>query len=79
MLATPTAAGGYAADGKLRALATTLAERSALYPNVPTMQEAGVPGFSITLWCGLFGPANLAPAVLDRLAKEAELALVQPE
>lgn len=79
MLATPTAAGGYAADGRLRALATTLAERSVLYPNVPTMQEAGVPGFSITLWSGLFGPANLSPAVLDRLAKEAELALAQPE
>lgn len=79
ILATPTAAGGYAADGKLRALATTLAERSPAYPNVPTMEEAGVPGFSITLWAGLFGPANLSPAIVDRLSKEVELALAQPE
>lgn len=79
ILATPTAAGGYAADGKVRALATTLPERSPKYPNVPTMKEAGVPGFSITLWGGLFGPANLSPAVIDRLSKEVELALAQPE
>lgn len=60
-------------SGKLRALAITSAKRSALLPNVPSMQEAGIPGFDLTYWNGLFGPANLPAdvvAVLDRAANE---------
>ncbi len=79
IIATPSAAGGYAADGKLRPLVTTLAERSAAYPEVPTMAEAGVPEFSITLWGGLFGPAGLDPAIVERLVREVRSALAQPD
>jgi tripartite-type tricarboxylate transporter receptor subunit TctC len=79
MFATPTAAGGYAKEGKLRPLVTTLAQRSPAYPQVPTMGEAGVPGFSITLWGGIFAPAKLPPTITERLTREVNLALAQPE
>jgi tripartite-type tricarboxylate transporter receptor subunit TctC len=79
MFATPTAAGGYAKEGKLRPLVTTLAQRSSAYPQAPTMAEAGVPGFSITLWGGIFAPAKLPRAITERLTREVNLALAQPE
>jgi tripartite-type tricarboxylate transporter receptor subunit TctC len=60
-------------SGKLRAIAITSAKRSALLPDVPTMQEAGFKDFDLTYWNGLFGPANLPKdvvATLDRSAGE---------
>lgn len=59
--------------GKARALVITSAKRSALLPDVPTMQEAGFKDFDLTYWTGLFGPANLPKdvvATLDRAASE---------
>lgn len=78
MFATPTAAGAYAREGKLKPLVTTLPQRSAGYPQVPTMAEAGVPGFSITLWGGIFAPAKVPRAVVERLSREVNQALAQP-
>jgi len=57
-------------DGRLRPLVTTLAKRSPLLPEVPTIAEAGMPQFSITSWAGLFGPARMPREVVDRLNKE---------
>jgi tripartite-type tricarboxylate transporter receptor subunit TctC len=60
-------------NGKVRALAITSATRSALLPDVPTMQEAGFKDFDLTYWTGLFGPASLPKdvvATLDRAAAE---------
>jgi tripartite-type tricarboxylate transporter receptor subunit TctC len=54
-------------DGKLRALAITSAQRSALVPDLPTMQEAGVKGYEMTGWNGLFAPKRTPSDVLDRL------------
>ena len=59
--------------GKARALVITSAKRSALLPDVPTMQETGFKDFDLTYWTGLFGPANLPKdvvATLDRAASE---------
>ncbi len=54
-------------SGRLRALAVTSAQRVPLFPEVPTMQEAGLPGYEITAWYGLIAPAGLPPAVTQRL------------
>lgn len=53
--------------GKVRPLAVTGSKRSKLFPNVPTMQEAGYPTVVVTPWFGLLAPARTPPAVLDRL------------
>ena len=52
--------------GKLRALAVTSAERSKLVSDLPTMAEAGVPGFDISTWFGLLAPAGTPPDVIAR-------------
>ncbi|HLX29505.1 MAG TPA: tripartite tricarboxylate transporter substrate binding protein [Casimicrobiaceae bacterium] len=52
--------------GKLRALAITTAERSKLAPELPTMAEAGVPGFDISTWFGLLAPAGTPPDVIAK-------------
>lgn len=57
-------------SGALRALAVTTTERSALLPDLPTMQEAGITPFNVTSWSGYFGPANMPDAVVQRLNAE---------
>ena len=61
--------------GSLRALAVTGAQRSPLLPEVPTMAEAGVPGYESTAWSGLFVPAGVPAAVVARLHDEVGKAL----
>lgn len=56
-------------DGKIRVIATTGATRSAPLPNVPTIAES-IPGIAGTAWIGMFGPANLAPAIATRINQE---------
>jgi tripartite-type tricarboxylate transporter receptor subunit TctC len=58
-------------SGKLRALAVTGATRSPLFPDVPTVAEAGLPGFEVVSWYGLIGPAGMPQAVVKRLNAEA--------
>jgi tripartite-type tricarboxylate transporter receptor subunit TctC len=53
--------------GKVKALATTGKTRSAVMPDVPTMAEAGVPGYEATIWLGLMAPKGTPKAVIDRL------------
>jgi len=66
-------------DGKLRALVTTLAKRSHLLPEVPTIAEAGMPQFSVTSWAGLFGPAKMPRDVVGRLNKEFAAAMARAD
>ena len=56
--------------GNMRALAITTAKRSALLPTVPTMAEAGLPGYESAAWFGFFAPAKTPRAVVDSLNKE---------
>jgi tripartite-type tricarboxylate transporter receptor subunit TctC len=64
--------------GALKALAVTTAERSKLLPNLPSMQEAGVPEFDITSWNGIFAPARTPPDVVARLNKELTAIATDP-
>jgi tripartite-type tricarboxylate transporter receptor subunit TctC len=54
--------------GKLRALGVTSATRSHRIPEVPTIAEAGVPGYEATTWFGVLAPAETPPDVIERLA-----------
>jgi tripartite-type tricarboxylate transporter receptor subunit TctC len=65
--------------GRLRALATTGASRSPALPDLPTVAEAGVPGYESSLWYGFAGPAKLPADVLARLHSALVAALKSPE
>ena len=54
-------------DGQLRALAVSSKERSPALPDVPTVAEAGVPGYEATSWIGMLAPTGTPPAIIDRL------------
>jgi tripartite-type tricarboxylate transporter receptor subunit TctC len=56
--------------GKLKALGTTGAKRSPVLPDVPTVAEAGVPGYEATNWWGLLAPTGTPPAIVERLHQE---------
>jgi tripartite-type tricarboxylate transporter receptor subunit TctC len=66
---------GLERSGRLRGLAVTYAKRSAALPEMPTVEEAGVPGYESTQFYGLFAPAGLPPAVLARLHREMVAAI----
>jgi tripartite-type tricarboxylate transporter receptor subunit TctC len=69
----------YVQAGKLKAFASSGTQRDPDFPNLPTMQEAGVKGFNITWWQGLAAPAATPPAIVARLAAAANEALKSPE
>ena len=64
--------------GQLRMLAVTSPERSPAMPEVPTMAEAGVPGYEATSWFGFSGPARLPPPIVERLSRGLLLAMQEP-
>ena len=72
------AAINYAKDGKVRALAVSSARRSPVAPDLPTMQEAGVPGYESTIWFGIVAPAATPAPIVNRLSQEMAKALAQP-
>ena len=56
--------------GKVTPVAVTTAKRSAMLPNTPTLDEAGVKGMDMGIWLGLFAPAGTPPAIVARLNEE---------
>ncbi len=62
-------------DGKLRALAVAASKRVPAFPDIPTAAEAGVPGYEVSTWYGVFAPKNTPPAVIERMTKELQKAL----
>jgi tripartite-type tricarboxylate transporter receptor subunit TctC len=65
-------------SGRLRALAVTSGQRSAVLADIPTIAEAGLPGYEMLNWLGLFAPAGTPRAIVERLAGEATRIVRQP-
>jgi len=70
---------GQVKAGRLKALAVTTPKRWSELPDVPTMAEAGVPGYEATLWLSVSGPAGLPAPIVQRLYSEISKALKDPE
>jgi tripartite-type tricarboxylate transporter receptor subunit TctC len=75
MFTTVASAASLIAGGQLRALAVTSAERSPAFPELPTVAEAGVPGYAAESWYGLYAPAGTPADIVDRLNKSAATAV----
>lgn len=69
----------YAKAGKVRPLATTGKSRSTVLPNVPTLSEAGVPGYEAVIWLGVMAPKATPAAVVNRLNAEIRKIIARPE
>src|SRR5215472_13414238 len=65
--------------GQVRALGTTGKVRSTVLPDVPTISEAGVPGYETTIWLGLVAPKGTPPAIVNRLNAEITKIVSRPE
>ena len=65
--------------GQVRALGTSAAKRSTVLPDVPTIAEAGVPGYESTIWLGIMAPAGTPKAIVDKLNAEINKAINRPE
>jgi tripartite-type tricarboxylate transporter receptor subunit TctC len=65
--------------GTLRPLAVTTKERSALLPDLPSLHEAGIPGYDVTSWAGLFAPAGTSKEIVARLNDEVRKIIANPE
>jgi len=69
----------YVKNGKVRALGTTGKTRSTVMPDVPTIAEAGVPGYEATIWLGLVAPKGTPPGIVARLNAEIGRIVAKPE
>jgi tripartite-type tricarboxylate transporter receptor subunit TctC len=70
---------GQLQDGKMRPLAVSTAQRSPVLPNIPTAQEAGISGYEVTSWNGMFAPHGTPREVIDTLNKTLREILAGPE
>ena len=78
MIDSQTLLAPMARDGRVRALAVTTAQRSRLLPDLPTLAEAGVPGYAASSWQSLQAPAGTPPAILAQLAAAVAASLAEP-
>lgn len=78
MMVNAPVSGPLVQAGKVRALGISSPQRSATYPDIPTIAESGVPGFEVTAWGGIVGPANMPKDIVDRLNAELRTALASP-
>ncbi len=65
-------------DGKIRILAVSTTQRASQVPDIPTLVEAGVPGFETSLWFALVAPAKLPTPIAERLNREVNAIIVDP-
>jgi tripartite-type tricarboxylate transporter receptor subunit TctC len=68
----------YAKGGRVRALAVTSARRSPVFPDLPTIAEAGITGYETVSWGGIIGPAGLPKAIVDKVNADIRKALATP-
>jgi tripartite-type tricarboxylate transporter receptor subunit TctC len=78
-LATVSTVIAHVKSGRLRALGVSSAKRSNILPDVPTIAEAGVPGYEMSPWIGVYAPANTPKTIIDKLNAEANKALKHPD
>ena len=78
-ITTPPSVMGHVQQGKLKAYAVTGKSRHPMLPNVPTVAEAGLPGFELEAWVGLFAPAGTPPAVVAKMSEAVKKVLEMPE
>jgi tripartite-type tricarboxylate transporter receptor subunit TctC len=79
MFTGPPSAMALATGGKVKMLAVASPGRSSLMPQLPTVQEAGVPGYELGGWFGLLAPAKTPQSIVDRLASEVRKAVADPK
>jgi tripartite-type tricarboxylate transporter receptor subunit TctC len=79
MFDTSIVAGPHVQSGKLRALAVTSGKRAAAFPDVPTVAEAGVPGYELVSWQAIFAPAGTPKPIVERLYTEIAKILKAPD
>jgi tripartite-type tricarboxylate transporter receptor subunit TctC len=79
MFATALSVQPYLQSNRLRPLAVSTAKRARIMPNLPTVAEAGVPGFEATTWHGIVSTAGTPPAVINKLNAEINKVLKQPD
>ncbi len=77
--ATPIAVMPHVATGKVKVLGTASAQREASLPQVPTMDESGMPGFRVQIFFGVAAPAKTPPAIIERLDREIKTVTALPE
>jgi tripartite-type tricarboxylate transporter receptor subunit TctC len=78
MFTGPPSAKSMSEGGKLKLLAVASPERIALLPDVPTVAEAGVPGYTMAGWFGLLAPAKTPTSIVERLSAETRTAVNSP-
>ena len=74
-----TGAASHIRAGSVRALAITTDKRSPSFPELPTMAEAGLPGYETYTWNGIFGPAGMPRPVVDLLSRELQAVVAEPD
>lgn len=76
---SPESALPFVKSGQLKALAVTTSKRVAAFPGVPTVAEAGVPGYEVNLWYGLIAPAGVPQSIVEKLNKATNKILALPD
>jgi tripartite-type tricarboxylate transporter receptor subunit TctC len=79
MFSPASTALGLIKDGRVKALATSQTKRASVAPDLPTISEAGLPGYDTGVWFGILGPAGTPAPIIDKVSKAANDALQDPE
>ena len=79
MFDAPPSLYGQIKAGRLRVLASVYSKRSELFPDVPTLSEAGYPNLEGVIWYGLSGPAGMSTSIVNRVSSELRHLLAQPD